>query len=52
MAIWSKSSKYEIFCFEPKNSFKKHVFFSKKFVMSDTNSLEQFADGAEAVEFT
>ena len=30
--LWSKSSKYEIFCFETKISFKKHVFWSKKFV--------------------
>ena len=41
----SKSSKYEIFCFETKTPFKKHMFWSKKIVVSDTNSLEQFADG-------
>ena len=52
MAIWSKSRKYEIFCFETKTSFKKHVFWSKKFVASDTNSLEQFPDGPEVSEFT
>ena len=46
-----KSSKYEIFCFETKISFKKHVFWSKKFVVSDTNSFEQFADGPEVDEF-
>ena len=32
-------------CFETKISFKKHVFWSKKFIVSDTNSLEQFVDG-------
>ena len=31
---------------------RKHVFWSKKFVLSDTNSLEQFADGPEVGEFT
>ena len=31
---------------------RKHVFWSKKFVLSDTNSLEQFADGPEVSEFT
>ena len=51
-ATWSKSSKDEIFCFETKTSFKKHVFWSKKFVLSDNNTLEQFADGAEVGEFT
>ena len=50
--IWSKSSKYKIFCFEIKTSFKKHVFWSKRFVVSDTSSLEQFADGPEVGEFT
>ena len=29
-------------CFETKASFKKHVFWSKKIVVSDTNSFEQF----------
>ena len=29
-------------CFEMKTSFKKHVFWSKKIVVSDTNSFEQF----------
>ena len=48
----SKSSNYEIFCFETKTSFKKHVLWSKKFVLSDANSLEQFADGPEVGEFT
>ena len=52
MFYWSKSSKYEIFCFEIKTSCKKYVFWSKKFVISNTNGLEQFADGAEFVEFT
>ena len=28
--IWSKLSKYEIFCFEAKTSFKKHMLWSKK----------------------
>ena len=28
--IWSQSSKYDMFCFETKKSFKKHVFWSKK----------------------
>ena len=32
-ALWSKSSKYKNFCFETKTSFKKHVFWSKKFVV-------------------
>ena len=31
-----KSIKYEIFCFETKTSFKRHVFWSKKFVVSGT----------------
>ena len=52
MTIWSKSSKYKIFCFETKTSFKKHVFWSKRFVVSDTSGLEQFADGPEVGEFT
>ena len=52
MTIWSKSSEYKIFCFETKTSFKKHVFWSKKSFVSDTNSLEQFADGSEVGEFT
>ena len=30
----------------------KHVFWSKKFVLSDANSLEQLADGPEVGEFT
>ena len=38
-------------CFETKTFFKKHVLWSKKFVGSDTNSLEQFADGPKG-EFT
>ena len=50
--LWSKSSKYDIFCFETKISFKKHVFWSKKFVASDTNSFEQFVNGPEVDEFT
>ena len=41
LVLWSKSSKYKNFCFETKTSFKQHVFWSKKFVVSDTNSLEQ-----------
>ena len=40
------------FYLETKTSFKKHVFWSKKFVLSNTNKLEQFADGAVVVEFT
>ena len=40
--LWSKSSKYEIFCFKTKIFFKKHVFWSKIFVVSNTNSFEQF----------
>ena len=28
--IWSKSSKYEIFCFETKTLFKKHMFLVQK----------------------
>ena len=32
-------------------SFKKHVFWSNKFVVSDTNSLKQFADRPEVGEF-
>ena len=50
--VWSRSSKYEIFCFETKTSFKKHVLWSKTIVLSNINSLEQFADGAKAVKFT
>ena len=45
LVLWSKSSKYENFCFETKTSFKKHGFWSKKFFVSDTSCLEQFADG-------
>ena len=52
MTIWSKSSKYKIFCFETKTSFKKHVFWSKRFVVSDISGLEQFADGPDVGEFT
>ena len=48
----SKTNKYEIFCFETKISIKKHVFWSKKFVVSDNNSFEQCADGPEVDEFT
>ena len=29
-----------------------HVLSSKKFIISDANSLEQFADGSEVDEFT
>ena len=47
-----KIKQYEIFCFETKISFKKHVFWSKKFAVSDTNSFEQFAGGPEVDEFT
>ena len=43
---------FELFCFETKTSFKKYVFWSKKFVLSDTNSLEQFANDPEVDEFT
>ena len=50
--MWSKSSKYEIFCFETKTFFNKHVLWSKMFVLSDANSLEQFADGLKIGEFT
>ena len=39
----SESSKYEIFCFETKTSYKKHVLWSKKIILSDTNSFEHFA---------
>ena len=28
------------------------MFWSKKFVVSDTNNLEQFVDGTEAGKFT
>ena len=52
LVLWSKSSKYGNFCFETKTSFKKHVFWSKKMIVSDTNSLENFADGPEVDEFT
>ena len=45
MRIWSKSSRYEIFDFKTKTSFKKHVFGQK-------NSLEQFADEAVVAELT
>ena len=45
--MWSKSSRYEIFCFETEISFKKHMFWSKKIVLSDTNSLEQSANRPE-----
>ena len=38
--------------FETKTSFKKHVLWSKKCILSYTNSLEQFVDVAEVVEFT
>ena len=50
--LWLKSSKYKNFCFETKTSFKKHVFWSKKFVISDTNSFEPFADGPGVDQFT
>ena len=50
-AILSNSSQYEI-CSETKTSFKKHVFWSKNFLLSNTNSVEQFADGAEVAKFT
>ena len=43
--------KYEIFCFETKTSFKKHVFWSKKVAVSGTNKLEQFADRPKVDEF-
>ena len=33
-----KSIKYEIFCFETKTSFKRHVFWSKKFVYQTQQS--------------
>ena len=46
-----KVKQNETFCFETKTSYKKHKFWSNKFVLSDTNSLEQFADGPEVVEF-
>ena len=52
LVLWSKSSKYENFCFETKTSFKKHVFWSKKFVVSNTNSFEPFADGPGVDQFT
>ena len=39
-------------CFETKISIKKHVFWSKKFVVSDNDSFEQCADGPEVDEFT
>ena len=42
----------KIFCFETETPFKKHVFWSKKFVVKDINSVEQFADGTEVDEFT
>ena len=35
--------------FETKTSFKKHMFWSKEFIESDANSLEQFVDGPEVV---
>ena len=50
--IWPKSSKYKLFRFETKTSFKKHMFWSKNIVLSDANSLEQFADEPEVGEFT
>ena len=31
---------------------KKHVFWSQKVIVSDTNSLEQFANGPEVGKFT
>ena len=42
-----------MFCFETKTSFKKkkNMFWSKK-IVSDTNSLEEFADGPDVGEFT
>ena len=52
IAIWSKLSKYKIFYYKTKASFNKHVFQSKKLVLSNTNSLEEFVDRVEFVEFT
>ena len=52
LVLWSISSKSENFCFETKTSFKKHVFWSKKFVVSNTNSFEPFADGPGVDQFT
>ena len=39
-------------CFETKTSFKKHMFWSEKFVVSATNSSEKFADRPEVGEFS
>ena len=47
LVLCSKSSRYQNLWFETKTSFKKHVL-----VVSDNNSLEQFAEGPEVDEFT
>ena len=47
-----KIKQNETFYFETKTSYKEYKFWSNKFVPPDTNSLEQFADGPEVVEFS
>ena len=47
--IYRQSSQNQV---NTRSSVKKHVCWPKEFVVSDTNSLEQFADGPEVGKFT